>query len=71
MKQTQNTHACSLAREEVAYSLAREKAAAVIRESREVAACSLAREERQRSCSDQEKTPKALLSRSNCLHRPR
>ena len=43
MKQTQ-THAWSLAGEEaVAYSLAREKAAAVTRESGEVAACSLAR----------------------------
>ena len=46
MKQTQ-THAWSLAGEEaVAYSLARGKAAAVTRESGEVAACSLARERR-------------------------
>ena len=46
MKQTQ-THAWSLAGEEaVAYSLARGKAAAVTRESGEVAVCSLARERR-------------------------
>ena len=46
MKQTQ-THAWSLAGEEaVAYSQARGKAAAVTRESGEVAACSLARERR-------------------------
>ena len=45
MKQTQTrTHAWSLAREEaVSYSLARGKAAAVTRESGEVAAYSLAR----------------------------
>ena len=43
MKQTQNIHAWSLAGEEaVAYSLARGKAAAVTRESGEVAAHSLA-----------------------------
>ena len=46
MKQTQ-THTWSLAGEKaVAYSLARGKAAAVTRESGEVAACSLARERR-------------------------
>ena len=45
MKQTQNTHAWSLAGEEaVMYSLAGGKAAGVIRESAEAAACSLARE---------------------------
>ena len=46
MKQTQ-THAWSLAGEEVvAYSLARGSAAAATRENGEVAACSLARERR-------------------------
>ena len=45
MKQTQ-THAWSLEEEAVAYSLARGKAAAITRESGEVAACSLARERR-------------------------
>ena len=49
MKQTQNTHAWSLAGEEVvAYSLAGGKAAAVTRERGEVAAYSLVREGRQR-----------------------
>ena len=49
MKQTQNTHACSLAREgAAAYSLARGVTAAVTGESAEVAACSLAREGRRR-----------------------
>ena len=47
MKQTQNTHACSLAREGAAYSLARGVAAAVTGESREAAAWSLAHEGRQ------------------------
>ena len=48
MKQTQNTHVWSLEGEEaVAYSLAKGKAAAVTRESGEVAACSLARKGRQ------------------------
>ena len=48
MKQTQ-THAWSLAGEEaVAYSLVRGKAAAVTRESGEVAVCSLVRERRRR-----------------------
>ena len=47
MKQTLNTHACYLAREEAAaYSLATGKAAAGTRESVEVAACSVAREGR-------------------------
>ena len=49
MKQTQNTHAWSLGGgEAVAYSLAREKASAVTRESGEAVACSLVREGRQR-----------------------
>ena len=49
MKQTQNTHAWSLAGEEaVVYSLAGGKAAAVTRDSGEVAACFLAREGRRR-----------------------
>ena len=53
MKQTQ-THAWSPAGEEtVAYSLARRKAAAVTRESVEVAACFLAREE---SCAREKAT---------------
>ena len=67
MKQTQ-THVWSLAGEEaVSYSLARGKAAAVTRESGEVAAYSLARVD---SCTravprrDRRKTPKPLLSRS-------
>ena len=75
MKQTQ-THVWSLAGEEaVSYSLARGKAAAVTRESGEVAAYSLARAV---SCTwapgraaprwDRGKTPKPLLS---CLSRPR
>ena len=52
MKQTQ-THAKSPAGEEaVAYSLARRKAAAVTRESVEVAACFLARERRRRQSHD-------------------
>ena len=70
MKQTQ-THVWSLAGEEaVSYSLARGKAAAVTRESGEVAAYSLARAV---SCTwavprrDRGKTPKPLLS---CLSRP-
>ena len=46
MKQTQNTRVVSSGEEAVAYSLARGKAAAVTRESGEVAACSLARERR-------------------------
>ena len=68
MKQTQ-TQAWSLAGEEaVAYSLARGKAAAVIRENGEVAACYLARERRRQQSlalgprRDREKTPKPLLS---------
>ena len=64
MKQTQ-THVWSLAGEEaVSYSLARGKAAAVTRESGEIAAYSLApwREQLGRG-----KTPKPLLS---CLSRP-
>ena len=49
MKQRQNTHAWSLAGEEVvAYSLAGGKAAAVTRERGEVATCSLVREGRRR-----------------------
>ena len=72
MKQTQ-THVWSLAGEEaVSYSLARGKAAALTRESGEVAAYSLARAV---SCTstwavprrDRGKTPKPLLS---CLSRP-
>ena len=64
MKQTQ-THVWSLAGEEaVSYSLARGKAAAVTRESGEVAAYSLARAV---SCR---KTEEPLLSRSSCLSRP-
>ena len=57
----------------MAYSLARGKAAAVTRESGEVAACSLARERRRRQSLalgrllDKEKTPEPLLSRSSCL----
>ena len=73
MKQTQ-THGRSLAGEEaVLYSLARGKAAAVTRESGDVAAYSLARAV---SCTwaaprrDRGKTPKPLLSRSSCLSRP-
>ena len=75
MKQTQ-THVWSLAGEEaVSYSLARGKAAAVTRESGEVAAYSLARAV-SISCTwavprrDRWKTPKPLLSRSSCLSRP-
>ena len=70
MKQTQ-THVWSLVGEEaVSNSLARGKAAAVTRESGEVAAYSLARAV---SCTwavphrDRGKTPKPLLS---CLSRP-
>ena len=70
MKQSQ-TRVWSLAGEEaVSYSLARGKAAAVTRESGEVAAYSLARAV---SCTwavprrDRGKTPKPLLS---CLSRP-
>ena len=70
MKQTQ-TRVWSLAGEEaVSYSLARGKAAAVTRESGEVAAYSLARAV---SCTwavprrNRGKTPKPLLS---CLSRP-
>ena len=72
MKQTQ-THVWSLAGEEaVSYSLARGKAAAVTRESGEVAAYTLARAV---SCTwavphgdrGRGKTPKPLLS---CLSRP-
>ena len=49
MKQTQNTHAWSLAEEEaVTYLLAGGKAAAATRESGKVAACSLVREGRRR-----------------------
>ena len=73
MKQTQ-THAWSLAGEEaVAYWLAGKKAAAVTRDSGEVAACSLTRREREgdgshlHSGRDREKTPKPLLSRTRCL----
>ena len=47
MKQTLNTHACSLVRKEVAvFSLARGKAATVTRENGEAAGCSLAQEGR-------------------------
>ena len=47
MKQTLNTYACSLAREEAAaYSQATGKAAAETRESGEAAVCFLALEER-------------------------
>ena len=47
IKQTQNTHVCSEAGEEMAaYSLARRKAAAVTGESGETAACSLVQERR-------------------------
>ena len=78
MKQTQ-THVWSLAREEaVSYSLARGKAAAVTRESGEIAAYSLAPCTMARGASsllhlgraagrDRGKTPKPLLS---CLSRP-
>ena len=69
MKQTQ-TQAWSLVGEEVvAYSLARGKAAAVTRESGEVAACSLAQERRRQQSlalgprRDREKTPN---SRNRC-----
>ena len=74
MKQTQ-THVWSLAGEEaVSYSLARGKAAAVTRESGEIAAYSLAPWREQSlalgpCCAgrDRGKTPKPLLS---CLSRP-
>ena len=76
MKQTQ-THVWSLAGEEaVSYSLARGKAAAVTRESGEIAAYSLApwREQSlalvhlgRAAGRDRGKTPKPLLS---CLSRP-
>ena len=66
--------AWSLAGEEgVAYSLARGKAAAVTRESGEVAVCSLARERRRRQSlapgplRNKEKTREPFLSRSSCL----
>ena len=64
MKQIQNTHAYSLAKEgAAAYSLARGAVAAVTRESGEAAACSLARQGRRRqSLGLGEKTPKPLLS---------
>ena len=64
MKQTLNTHACSLAGEgAAAYCLARGVAAAVTGESGEAAACSLAREGRRRqSLRPGMKTPKPLLS---------
>ena len=66
MKQPQ-THVWSLAGEEaVSYSLARGKAAAVTRESGEIAAYSLAPLGRA-ACRDRGKTPKPLLS---CLSRP-
>ena len=69
MKQTQ-THVWSLAGEEaVSYSLARGKAAAVTRESGEIAAYSLAPWREQSlalgpccACRDRGKTPKPLLS---------
>ena len=74
MKQTQ-THVWSLAREEaVSYSLARGKAAAVTRESGEIAAYTLWRHGAssllhlgRAACRDRGKTPKPLLS---CLSRP-
>ena len=73
MKQTQ-THVWSLAGEEaVSYSLARGKAAAVTRESGEIAAYSLAPWREQSlalaawAARDRGKTPKPLLS---CLSRP-
>ena len=74
MKQTQ-THVWSLAGEEaVSYSLARGKAAAVTRESGEVAAYSLGRAvsctwavPRRAGTSDRGKTPKPLL---RCVNRP-
>ena len=72
MKQTQ-THVWSLAGEEaVSYSLARGKAAAVTRESGEIAAYSLAPWREQSLAGratgrDRGKTPKPLLS---CLSRP-
>ena len=73
MKKTQ-TDVRSLAGEEaVSYSLARGKAAAVTRESGDIAAYSLARAV---SCTwavprrDRGKIPKPLLSRSSCLSRP-
>ena len=74
MKQTQ-THVWSLAGEEaVSYSLARGKAAAITRESGEIAAYSLAPWREQSlalgpCCAgrDRGKTPKPLLS---CLSRP-
>ena len=68
MKQTQ-THVWSLAGEEaVSYSLATGKAAAVTRESGEVAAYSLARACRAGTATCYRgKTPKPLLS---CLSRP-
>ena len=76
MKQT-HTHVWPLAGEEaVSYSLARRKAAAVTRESGEVAAYSLARAVScctstwavpRRDVRDRGKTPKPLLS---CLSRP-
>ena len=77
MKQTQ-THVWSLAVEEaVSYSLARGKAAAVTRESGEIAAYSLAPWREQSlalgpcclSCRDRGKTPKPLALLS-CLSRP-
>ena len=75
MKQTQ-IHVWSLAGEEaVSYSLARGKAAAVTRESGEVAAYTLRREQSLAlgpyvPRRDRGKTPKPLLSRSSCLSRP-
>ena len=75
MKQTQ-THVWSLAGEEaVSYSLARGKAAAVTRESGEIAAYSGAMARAvsctwavlPAACRDRGKTPKPLLS---CLSRP-
>ena len=64
MKHTQNTRACSLAREgAAAYSLVRGVVAAVTGESGEVAVWSLAREGRQwESLGPGEKTQKPLLS---------
>ena len=53
MKQTLNTHACSLAREEAAYSLATGKAAAGTQESGEAVAYSLAREGRRQHVGSQ------------------
>ena len=70
---THRTHALSLAREEaVVYSLVRGKAAAVTRESGEVAACFLARERRRRQNlhlgrAGQRENTETVVSRSSRL----